>query len=146
MRLLLVEDDEIQIRLYQRTIAGSFDDVEIEVARDVAEAVAAVDAIGGDSLPDLVLLDLRLPDGSGLDVLDHIRARPDLVDVPVLVCSGSDLPGDMNTAYRSGASAYLVKPEHLDGFRTQVHDSIRFWRQVARAPAGERPDGRPPPG
>ena len=142
MKLLLVEDDEIQIRLYQRTIAESFDDVQVDVSREVAEALTVVDAIAVDAVPDLVLLDLRLPDGSGFEVLDRIRRRHDLVDVPVMVWSGSDLPSDMNTAYRSGASAYLVKPDDLDELRTQVRDSITFWRHVARAPVGERPNGR----
>ena len=141
MRLLLVEDDEIQIRLYERTIAESFDDIELDVNREVAEAIVTVDAVSRNDVPDLVLLDLRLPDGSGFEVLDRIRARRDLVDVPVMVWSGSDLPADMNTAYASGASAYLVKPQDLDGLRTQVRDSISFWRHVSRAPGGERPNG-----
>lgn len=142
MRLLLVEDDEIQIRLYERTIAESFDDVEVDVNREVAEALDAVDSVSAEEVPDLVLLDLRLPDGSGFEVLDRIRARRDLVDVPVMVWSGSNLPTDMTAAYRSGASAYLVKPDDLNSLRTQIRDSINFWRHVSRAPSGDRPDRR----
>ncbi|MEM9034378.1 MAG: response regulator [Actinomycetota bacterium] len=135
MRVLMVEDDQLQVRLYRRTIEDHFDDVVVDHRAELRGALQAVDALSHFTAPDLVLLDLRLPDGEGFEVLERIRSRDDLVDLPVMVWSGSDLDSDIQRAYASGASAYLVKPSDLDGLRAQIRDSIAFWRQVTRAEA-----------
>lgn len=135
MRVLMVEDDQLQVRLYRRTVEDRFDDVVVEYRTEVSEALTTVDALSHFTAPDLVLLDLRLPDGDGFEVLDRIRSRHDLVDVPVLIWSGSDLDSDIERAYAGGASGYLVKPSDLDGLRAQITDSIAFWRHVRRAEA-----------
>ena len=73
----------------------------------------------GDAAPDLVLLDMRLPDGSGLDLLNEIRARTD-ADIAVLVMSAYGEVEDAVSAMKRGASDYLKKPVDLDELLVNV--------------------------
>ena len=60
--------------------------------------------------PDVVLLDIMMPDASGLDVLGYIRREPALAELPVIVISAKSLPSDVKTGIDAGASTYLTKP------------------------------------
>lgn len=60
--------------------------------------------------PDVVLLDIMMPDASGLDVLRYIRREPALAELPVIVVSAKSLPSDVKTGIDAGASTYLTKP------------------------------------
>ena len=69
--------------------------------------------------PDVVLLDVMMPDASGLDVLGFIRREPALSGLPVIVVSAKSLPSDIKTGIEAGASIYLTKPvSFLDLKRT----------------------------
>ncbi len=60
--------------------------------------------------PDLILLDIMMPDISGLEVLRYMRREPDLAAIPVIVVSAKSMPGDIKTGLEAGASMYLTKP------------------------------------
>jgi DNA-binding response OmpR family regulator len=60
--------------------------------------------------PDLILLDIMMPDISGLEVLRYMRREPDLATIPVIVVSAKSMPGDIKTGLEAGASLYLTKP------------------------------------
>lgn len=60
--------------------------------------------------PDIVLLDIMMPDISGLDILRQMRADPDLADIPVVVVSAKSMPADIKHGMEAGASTYLTKP------------------------------------
>ena len=60
--------------------------------------------------PDLILLDIMMPDISGLEVLRYMRREPDLASIPVIVVSAKSMPGDIKTGLDAGASMYLTKP------------------------------------
>jgi DNA-binding response OmpR family regulator len=60
--------------------------------------------------PDLIILDIMMPDISGLEVLRYIRREPTLAPVPIIVVSAKSMPGDIKTGLEAGASAYLTKP------------------------------------
>ncbi len=60
--------------------------------------------------PDVVLLDLMMPDISGLEVLRYMRREPELKDIPVIVVSAKSMPADIRVGMEAGASAYLTKP------------------------------------
>jgi CheY-like chemotaxis protein len=85
-------------------------------------------------LPCLMLLDLKMPLVTGLDVLRRIRGQPGLKMLPVLVFSASASPGDVDEAYRLGASAFLVKPSGLAEFAALVRLIRDFWLGANRLP------------
>jgi|GEM_PF-231461 len=100
-RVLLVEDDPALIEVTQRTLRGSFDTV---VATTLADGRAAL----ADGAWDAIVLDIGLPDGSGLELLRELRGR--LAEVPVVMMTGN-LTGDAAaTAVRARIAEYLQKP------------------------------------
>ena len=60
--------------------------------------------------PDLVILDIMMPDVSGLEVLRYMRREPDLKDIPVILVSAKSMPADIQEGLDAGASNYLTKP------------------------------------
>jgi CheY-like chemotaxis protein len=60
--------------------------------------------------PDVVLLDIMMPDISGLDILRQMRADPELTNIPVVVVSAKSMPADIKNGMEAGASTYLTKP------------------------------------
>jgi two-component system response regulator QseB len=110
MRLLLVEDDEM---LGAALRAGLRQDGHaVDWARSAGEADTAWIAAGKAAAYDAVVLDLGLPDGSGLDLLRHARQRR--VTTPVLVATARDRVADRIAGLDAGADDYMVKPVDLD--------------------------------
>lgn len=103
IRLLIVDD-----HFFVRTgLRGSFEgEVDLEVCGEAATAKEAIE-LSGSLVPDLILLDLRLPDRDGLDVLHQVTARKPAP--PVIVFSVEDNETDIATAVANGASGYLPK-------------------------------------
>jgi DNA-binding response OmpR family regulator len=105
-RHLLVVDDEPHIGLVLRPYLEQLG-YRVSFARSLAEARAAVGA--GPALPDGLLLDLHLPDGSGLDFLRELRGRPGTARLPILVLTAEGEERVLREARRLGA-ALVTKP------------------------------------
>jgi two-component system chemotaxis response regulator CheY len=115
---LVVEDDpEI------RTLLTKYlDKLGFEVSA-VATGKAAL-ALLGEQVPNLVCLDLMLPESSGYAICEHIRSTPRLRDLPVLVVSARSMPPDRALAEEVGASAYLIKPIRWNSFAETVRGLV----------------------
>ena len=124
MTLILVVDDDLQLRRFLRTTLAGHGHTIAE-AGSVAEALDAV----GRLRPSLILLDLGLPDGDGLDVLRKLPAdhRP-----PVIVLSARGQEGDKVTALDAGADDYLTKPFGASELLARIRVALR---RVVAAPA-----------
>ena len=70
--------------------------------------------------PDVILLDIMMPDISGLEVLRYMRREPDLAMIPVIVVSAKSMPGDIKTGLEAGASLYLTKPVGFQDLKQAV--------------------------
>ncbi|HSM71809.1 MAG TPA: response regulator [Anaerolineales bacterium] len=75
--------------------------------------------------PDVVLLDIMMPDVSGLDVLRFMRREPQLQQIPVVIVSAKTLSSDIRTGLDAGATAYLTKPVDVNKLRETVAEVIR---------------------
>lgn len=122
MRILLIEDDAALGEAVRDHLAGLAHAVDWE--RELAAAEAALRAVPYD----LLLLDLGLPDGSGLDFLEQLRARGDVT--PVIVLTARDGIAERITGLEAGADDYLVKPFDLGELAARV-------AAVARRYAGD---------
>ena len=115
-RVLVVED--------QVAVAELVHDALTEIGYAVALAATAAEALArlvADE-PDLVLLDLKLPDLPGLELLDRLRAE--WPKVPVVILSGTDDPILARAAMARGATAYVTKPFLLDRLREVVEVAL----------------------
>jgi len=122
MRFLLVEDDP----MIGDTLRAALR-MEGHAVDWVRDAAAAQSTLASERF-DLVLLDLGLPQGSGLDVLRAARARGDAT--PVIVLTARDGPGDRVAGLDAGADDYLVKPFDLDELGARIRAVLR--RQAGR--------------
>jgi CheY-like chemotaxis protein len=131
--ILYVEDDENDVFFMQRALdqAGVTNPFRVvndgQIAIDyLAGAAAFADRIQFP-VPSLVLLDLKLPRKSGLQVLAWVRQQPALLGVVIIVLSSSSQAGDIEQAYALGANAYVLKPPSEQA-RTDLVRAIKaFW-------------------
>lgn len=122
-RILLIEDDQALGRGIALALAG--EGREIRVAATLAQGRAAL----GEEEYALVLLDLNLPDGNGLDFLTALRRTS---GVPVLILTANDLESDQVAGLELGADDYMTKPFSLMVLVSKVH---AFMRRTREAPA-----------
>lgn len=104
-RVLYVDDEELN-RLLMLALLELRPGLALELAVDGASGLAAARA----APPDLLLLDMRLPDMSGLQLLQALRADPQLAGVPCVAVSANAMPDDIAEALRGGFDAYITKP------------------------------------
>lgn len=134
--ILVIEDNEDHLALTMEALddAGIRNPVTtatgVASARALLERYAEAAKDGGDGLPCVILLDVRLPDGSGMDVLREIKQNPSLRGIPVVVLTSSDDTPDVQTAYQLGANSYIVKPMRFEDFHQKVQDAGLYWAVV----------------
>jgi DNA-binding response OmpR family regulator len=126
--VLIIEDEPDAVLLLQH----AFTKAGVALAfQSVGDGDAAVEYLSGDGvyadralypIPQLILLDWKLPKRSGLQVLQWIRAHEELKTLPVVVLTSSKDRGDVRRAYEAGANSYLAKPT-----------SLRLLTEIARA-------------
>jgi len=133
--ILLVEDNPVDLDLTLRAFAASKLANPIEVARDGEEALAFIKKWEqGESLPVVILLDLKLPKVNGLEVLQAIKNHPDFKTIPVVILTTSAESADVRSAYQSGANSYIIKPVDFDKFIEVARHIELYWR-VLNKPA-----------
>ena len=122
------------------TVRESELQVELVVARDGQEAVDYLFRQGAHAnkptwrCPDLILLDLNLPRLSGRQVLERIRATPQLRKVPVVVLTTSGHPQDIEDVYMAGANTYIQKPQDFGRFVEVLRILQTYWLDTALLP------------
>ena len=129
--ILLVEDNADDEQLTLRAMRQSEVPNIIRVARDGAEALEHVFGPGA-RLPDLILLDLKLPKVSGLEVLQKLRADERTRGLPVVVLTSSDEEKDIVESYSLGANSFIRKPVDFDEFIDAVRQLGLYWLSMNR--------------
>jgi two-component system, response regulator len=128
--ILLVEDDPDHEALALRALRKTNIDVEVEVARSGVEALDCLFRApqhGREPVPRVVLLDLKLPQMSGFDVLHHLRSEERTRLVPVVVMTSSDDESDIVNSYSLGANSFMQKPVNYDAFVETIREVGRHW-------------------
>lgn len=130
IRVLVAEDDEDHRYLTVRAL-NEVPDVAIEVheARDGQETLDYMygqGAFEGRLLPHLVFLDLRMPKANGLEVLERVKADPELAAIPVVVLTSSAQRQDIERAYELGTNSYVTKTRGND-LRGNLSQVARYW-------------------
>jgi two-component system response regulator len=130
--ILLVEDNSDDEQLTLRAMRQSDVPNIIRVARDGAEALEFLFGPAAQRLPDLVLLDLKLPKVSGLEVLERIRKEERTRTLPIVILTSSDEEKDIVESYNHGANSYIRKPVDFDEFIDAVRQLGLYWLAMNR--------------
>ena len=137
--ILLVEDDPDHEALAIRALRKANVANEIKVARDGAEAIEYMNGIatGQNRVPQLVLLDLKLPKVEGLEVLRSIRASDKTAMLPVVVLTSSDEERDIVSSYRLGVNSYIRKPVNFTDFAEATKQLGMYWLLLNQCPPNQ---------
>lgn len=132
-RLLLVDDSPHEAEFVRRAVAQACPGAELVVSRTGADALeylgrAATDNAG--RLPDVILLDLKIPGLDGHAILDLIRRDHTCGELPVVVFTSSREPSDLRRAYGAGANSYLVKPLVFEEYLRLVGLTAQYWLEA----------------
>jgi CheY-like chemotaxis protein len=131
--ILLAEDDPNDVLLIQRAFQRNHVANPVQVVRDGEEALAYLSGQAPFAdrerhpLPVLMLMDLKMPRKSGLEVLEWVRQQPGLKRLPIIVLTSSNQSPDINRAYELGANSYLVKPAGFDSLLDLVKNLDMYW-------------------
>ena len=153
MEILLVEDDPLDAQLTLRALQSENLKNRIVVARDGEEALdfvfcrAAYSGRSPNHPPKLIFLDLKLPKVDGLQVLQEIKASPELRAIPIVVLTSSSEQRDIVESYKHGVNSYIQKPVDIAQFRQTIKTLGLYWLVVNQPPpdkvfAGGQPDDR----
>ena len=149
--ILLVEDRADDVALARRAFHQLNLRNPFHVVCDGEEAMAYISGQGiyADRtqypLPDIMLLDLKLPKFDGFELLTEIRKRPELNPMRIIVLTSSEDIYDINRAYSLGANSFLVKPQDFNDFSTLIRTLSAFWLHTNKMVSLDPADLQQPP-
>ncbi len=149
--ILVVEDLENDVILIRTAFERAGVTNPVFVVRDGEEAQAYLEGVGKYShrdeypLPDLMLLDIKMPKVDGFELLKWIRANDNFRALRVVVLTASDMIYDVNKAYELGANSFLVKPFEFEHYPAMMRTLGSFWLKDSVPPKIERPKDGPKP-
>jgi len=136
--ILLVEDNPDDVLLTQRALLENHITHELKVVQDgVAAMDYLVDAASEEeppALPTVILLDLKLPQMDGLEVLKKIRAHEKLKRLPVVILTSSKEQQDILKSYNLGANSFFRKPVDFDQFTEAIRQLGLYWLRLNEPP------------
>lgn len=117
-KILIVEDNDLNLKLFRDLLgAHGYETVEI---KDGKEAVKTVHEVQ----PDLILMDIQLPEISGLDITRKIKADRDICDIPIIAVTAFAMKDDEDKILQAGCQAYIAKPISIGTFLTKVKEFL----------------------
>lgn len=132
--ILLIEDNQTDIDLTRRAFGKISNDFSLEVKDDGQNAL---DYLMSEDchLPQLILLDLKMPRISGLEVLAAIRKNERTRRIPVIMLTSSAEKRDISAAYDLGANSYICKPVDYSIFVDTLQGLVKYWFEINQLPA-----------
>ena len=147
--ILLAEDREDDIQIIRRAFSEAFLTNPLQIVRDGEDAIDYLAGKGKYAsrteypLPDLILLDLKMPKVDGFQVLEWIRQQSGIRGIPVVVLTSSDQLRDVNRAYGLGANSFLVKPTDFQNSVELARLLREYWMNLVKFPEAYRSTPKP---
>ena len=138
VEILIVEDNEGDVGLIEEVFEEAKIKNILHVAQDGEEAMLYLRGEGkfsGSPRPNIIILDLNLPNKDGREVLREIKEDENLHNIPVIVLTTSNAEKDTLGAYGLHANAYITKPLDFDQFIKVVESIGNFWLEVVKLPS-----------
>lgn len=113
-KILIVEDNDLNLKLFRDLLgANGYETIE---TREGLEAIS----LTRNMMPDLILMDIQLPEISGLDITKKIKADPSICDIPIVAVTAFAMKDDEDKIMQAGCEAYLSKPIAIDQFLSTI--------------------------
>jgi len=132
-RILLIEDNQTDIDLTRRAFSKIANGYSLEAIDDGQDALDYLLA-SGSHLPQLILLDLKMPRTGGLEVLAAIRKNERTRHIPVVILTSSAEQRDITAAYDLGANSYICKPVDYSIFVETLQCLVKYWFEISHLP------------
>jgi len=138
--ILLVEDSPYDAELTITALMSKNITNHIEHVEDGAEALDFIFCRGRytarsfENRPRLILLDLKMPKVSGIEVLRELKSNPETQKIPVVILTSSKEEPDVETCYELGANSYIVKPVGFENFAAAVSEIGMYWALLNQPP------------
>lgn len=117
-KIVIIEDEPDTAEMYAEMMRISGYQVEIFFGGSSAVSKMA------ENQPAAVVLDLMMPDVSGLDVLHNLKAEPSLSNIPVIIVSAKSMPEEIDEGLNAGAIAYLTKPVSFSALKKAIDEAV----------------------
>lgn len=129
IHILLVEDDYTDADLIQRSLKWNNSTLEIQWLDDSSNLMPHLHACqrGESPLPDLLIMDIKMPKQSGCDLLQELRSSPPLDTLPIAVLSSSAMDEDLTRMRKLGVDEYFIKPVELQELRKTIQRILTRW-------------------
>lgn len=141
--VLIAEDNPDDALLLRRAIDKAGVTAHVKIVADGEEMLLYLQGRGAYANrntcppPSIIILDLKMPRRSGLEVLQWISENPEVAVVPTIVLSASNLEKDVRAAYDLGANTYFVKPSTFDELVETMRMLEKYWKKAAKLRPGE---------
>lgn len=142
--VLVAEDNPDDALLLRRALEKAGIAARVKIVADGEEMLLYLQGRGAyasrasSPLPSLIILDLKMPRKSGLEVLEWINENPDVAVVPTIVLSASNLEKDVRAAYNLGANTYFVKPTTFEELVDTMRMVENYWRKAMKVRPQEK--------
>jgi two-component system, cell cycle response regulator DivK len=117
-RVLIVDDHELNLRLLERLLER-----EGRAVR-AADSLAAAERALAEEHPAMIVLDLNLPDGNGLELTRRLKSEPSTASIPIIACTAAVMPADEDRALKAGCDAFVAKPIDLQEFSAVISSML----------------------
>ncbi len=137
--ILLAEDNEDHVFLTKKAISDVKNGMSyrLHVVSDGEEALNYVRGAGkyrDEPRPDLILLDIKMPKKSGLEVLKELKGDPKYRTIPVIMLTSSSDEGDVLRSYGMGSNSYITKPTNFEEFVEKIKSIPMCWCRITTLP------------
>lgn len=140
VRMLLVEDDPSHRLLIRKSLENHGVSNDVNEVEDGQEALDYIYGVGVYAdrkkypMPDIVILDIKMPRMDGFGVLERLKSDPKMKRIPVIMLTTSSRDEEIAKGYECGANAYVTKPLDFEDFAKKLHDLKMFWVLTAEIP------------
>ncbi|UZO81120.1 response regulator [Aquimarina sp. ERC-38] len=126
--ILSIEDSRTDIVLMNRVFNKEIPNCEVKYIEDGESAVKFFETNQFvENPPKCILLDIKLPKMNGLEVLNYLRNKKKVKNIPVIMLSSSDRPEEISETYELGGNSYVEKPKDFKDLKQKLPEIINYW-------------------
>lgn len=123
LNILLIEDDRIEVLKLKRAIAEDFDNYKLNIATNGNQAFTILEK----NIPDIIILDLNMPNTNGIDFLSLVKSNINLKHIPVIILTTSNNNRDIYSCYKLGIAGYMIKPLRFEEYEKKIKIIMNYW-------------------